>query len=132
MSDASYVNRTEDQQDVNGMSMFPGRASKEMLKISDTNRIVVSDRQGRLLNALHLHVDIIGLRCNTEAGRRAFAPLEEYLNYFQSVQLTRDSMSREDFKDIETAGLKRPKKSLFNRNQPSTTPRQDDSETDSY
>lgn len=106
----SWVEDNEKQQDAFGQSMFQSRASKEMLKISDTNRFIASDKQAILLNLSQMMTAILYRKCRTDEGRTLFKNISGgNIQDVQTAQLTRDGMSRGDFKDIEMAGAQRKK-----------------------
>ena len=117
--DSNWTENQENIQDKNGAALFPSRASREMLKIGDTNRLIGGVRQGRLLDALNMHINLIFTKLGSEAGRKAFKPLADTNDYFQTLQLTMQGISREDFKQIEIAARNK-KKGLFNRNKPAS------------
>jgi hypothetical protein len=128
-NDKPWTEQKENEQDLFGNGLFPSRASKEMLKISDTNRLVKHVRQGRLLDALNMHINIIFVKLKTETGKQAFRPLADMNDYFQSIQLTLQGVSREDFKQIEIA-KKQKKRGLFSRNKPASGVDQDSDESE--
>jgi hypothetical protein len=110
----SYVERMEDQQDVygQGMPFGQGNPAKPMIEMSDKNRILISDQQAQLLNLVSLHHDVLMLRCRTTEGKKLFEAIGQanHVNV-QTAQLTRDSMSREDY--IKVAAKQAKKRGLL-------------------
>lgn len=95
----SYVERREDEQDVLGSGMFGGgNPAKPMIEIKDTNRIMISDKQAMLCNLVAMHHNVITAQCRTTSGKALFRAIGG-TNHgdVQTAQLTRDSMSREDY-----------------------------------
>ena len=68
-NDKNWTENEENLEDLNGAGFFPSRASKEMLKISDVNRNIGDVRQGRLLDALNLHINILFSKLKPATGK---------------------------------------------------------------
>lgn len=83
--------------------MAEPRASKEMLKISATNRYIATVRQAQLLILLHKHADYIFKRAKRP---RCWEFLDDFWKNIETHQLTLEGMSRENFMDIEKAALR--------------------------
>lgn len=131
-NNASYVERREDEQDLFGMGLpfGQGNPAKPMIDMSDRNRILVSDRQAILLNLVGLHHKVLTAKCQTDEGKKLFAAIGAANHYdVQTAQLTRDSMSREDY--IKVAVGQKKKKGLldlFSRKQASSSVAEDGGE----
>jgi hypothetical protein len=127
MSNQSYVERQEDMDDNLFGSQFPfgtGNPAKPMLEHSDTNRILISDHQALCVTTVDLEINLLEMlnkRVKSESFTFFVNVLKANLYQVQKAQLTRDSMSREDY--IRALQSKRERKGLFSfmsRKQPSS------------
>jgi len=116
MGNESYVQREEEQQDANGFGVPFGMGgpnpAKPMIEMSDTNRILISDKQAQLLNLIGMHCAVLNIHSrDAKALKPLLAVIMGNHQDIQSAQLTRDSYSREDY--IKIAAPVNKKKGLF-------------------